>query len=347
MINRSNYEEYLLLYIDGELSPEVKTQVDAFLEANPDLREELQLLEQTVLQPEEQVRFVDRQELYREENGISIANYQEFFLLYVDGELDHSSSQAVETFVLQNPRLQDEFTLLKQSVLTADPVIFENKASLYRKEEKRKPVVISLFRVSVAAAVLVGIVALLWVLDTGTKTDPISGTQQGLQQPVNNPGDIVPVTNGQELTVAEEKPTGGKIQSNPPLIQPRQSKEVVVELPKQNDPAPLVAELPVIQNSNTPQQSTTVEAENTAAGNLTQQSMVTAQVTQPPVQTAAYPEELEIEEDKTLYVGALEINPDKVRGFFRKAGRLLTGKKNNDESDGKVQVASFEFNKQK
>ena len=60
MINRNNYEEYLLLYLDGELSQGETLQVEAFLGANPDLAEELQLLKQTILQPEAELRFENK-----------------------------------------------------------------------------------------------------------------------------------------------------------------------------------------------------------------------------------------------------------------------------------------------
>ncbi len=54
--------------------------------------------------------------------------------------------------------------------------------------------------------------------------------------------------------------------------------------------------------------------------------------------------ELDInEENKSLYVGNLELNKDKIRGFLRKASRLLGNKaKNEDEPSPKT---SFAVNK--
>jgi anti-sigma factor RsiW len=40
-ITRSNYEEFFLLYVDGELSPEQCDAVEAFTALHPDLQEEL------------------------------------------------------------------------------------------------------------------------------------------------------------------------------------------------------------------------------------------------------------------------------------------------------------------
>jgi hypothetical protein len=68
------------------------------------------------------------------------------------------------------------------------------------------------------------------------------------------------------------------------------------------------------------------------------------------VTQAVYTEELNTDEEKNknVYVGSLEINTDKVRGFFRKAGRFLSSKvKNKDEDGDKIQVANLQVNKLK
>ena len=66
---------------------------------------------------------------------INTSNYEAYFLLYIDNELSADEKLAVENFIKENPGYQDEITSLKQSVLTADNIIFENKSSLYRLEE--------------------------------------------------------------------------------------------------------------------------------------------------------------------------------------------------------------------
>ena len=65
-------------------------------------------------------------------------NYEEYFLLYLDGELDEARCAEVETFIQHYPELGEELSLLKQSVITADEtIVFENKASLYKEEKYR------------------------------------------------------------------------------------------------------------------------------------------------------------------------------------------------------------------
>ena len=59
-------------------------------------------------------------------------NYESYFLLYVDNELSAADRMAVDEFVRQNPDLDKELRMLKQSVLQVERVYFENKDSLIK-----------------------------------------------------------------------------------------------------------------------------------------------------------------------------------------------------------------------
>ena len=63
-IDITNYEAFLLLYIDNELSATQKAAVDSFLQENPSCQKELSLLQQTVLIPET-LEYEDKALLYR------------------------------------------------------------------------------------------------------------------------------------------------------------------------------------------------------------------------------------------------------------------------------------------
>jgi hypothetical protein len=359
MINRNNYEEYLMRFIDGELSSAERQAVDSFLEVNPDLEEEFQLLQQTVLQPEE-VIFTGKETLYKGEAGINKSNFEDYFLLYVDGELNETQQQDVETFVLQNPGLQEAFTLLKQAVLPAEEIIFTNKETLYRKEEKRRPVVISMRWASLAAAIMIGVIAMVWVVNSGNKT---SEGQQVAAKPQPQP-QIIPgvtikpgeqkinpeVNSGQAPLVAEGvhvDPHGTS-----PATQQRTPQLQVAVVQKQDVPQQTIE--PAVIASTTRQENT-VNYPGTSTTSGSNEDPVTKTASPDEnsgyVQPAVYREELNTDEEeksKSVLVGALQINPDKVRGLFRKAGRFLSNKvkSNNDDGD-KVRIANIEVNKLK
>jgi hypothetical protein len=66
---------------------------------------------------------------------INIQNYETYFLFYIDNELSAEEIMEVEKFVKDHPALANELTALKQTVLAADPILFEDKALLYRYDE--------------------------------------------------------------------------------------------------------------------------------------------------------------------------------------------------------------------
>ncbi|PSL35701.1 anti-sigma factor family protein [Chitinophaga ginsengisoli] len=160
-INISNYEEFLLSAIDGELNGEEMAALEAFMQQHPDARKELALLQATKLSPDEGMRFNDKEALYKNTGALSATNYERFLLDYVDNELSVSEKRELEALISQHPHIQQELSLLQTARLTPDfAVTFGNKASLYRRRERSK--VRPLWWWSAAAAVVVGLS--VWLL---------------------------------------------------------------------------------------------------------------------------------------------------------------------------------------
>jgi hypothetical protein len=65
---------------------------------------------------------------------INIQNYESYFLSYIDNELSSTEKKEVELFIQENPVYAHELKILKQTVLGAEEMIFEDKVSLYRLE---------------------------------------------------------------------------------------------------------------------------------------------------------------------------------------------------------------------
>ena len=153
-IDRHNYEEYFLLYVDNELSVDQKKQVELFVKENPDLEEELVMLQRSRLIPDDKIVFNEKHLLMREENNsfINVSNYEEWLVLYVDDELNEKEKLAVEKFVAAHPHVQKELAIFQQTKLQPEKIAFDKKV-LYRSE---KPRVISIewWKVAVAAVLI-------------------------------------------------------------------------------------------------------------------------------------------------------------------------------------------------
>lgn len=157
-LNRNNYEEYFILYLDNELSSEDRREVDIFANENPDLKAELDMLLQSKLSPNTDIIFQNKELLMaRTNSAISMNNYEEWLLFYTDNELTAEEIKEVETFVAEHPSVKKELGLLQQTKLQPDEIVFPDKESLYRKEEKVRVVAIKWLRIAAAAVLLIGI----------------------------------------------------------------------------------------------------------------------------------------------------------------------------------------------
>jgi anti-sigma factor RsiW len=366
-INIHNYGEFFLLYVDGELSAEDRAAVEHFVQENSHLAAELQMLEQSVLQPEE-VLFTDKELLYRNgDDGIHADNCESRFLLYVDNELDARAREEVETFVLQHPALQEPFLQLKQTKLEPETIVFPGKASLYRKEEKERRILYIGWQRAAVAAAFIGLIVLAGRMFSGNgeetrKEVVVASTGQPKPQAVQQP----PATTAQQpaTAVKEQAPLTAS------LVQDRQDEGVSQPAASQaSEPANAVAlaETPgrlqeqttgMVHNDIPPVNTIASGAQDVLKQEKTVQSVqpatqlavnlpetlqdtetIQAKNTQPndamamTAQPAVY-RELDIDEGddrKSLYVGSLEINKDKLRGLFRKATSLFRGKAKEDE----------------
>jgi len=158
-INRNNYEEYFILYLDNELGVEDRHQVEAFAELHPDLKIELQLLLQTKTAPDE-ISFPGKQQLFRNaEQEKYEKNLEQFLLLYIDDELNTEERTGLESFLRHNQQAQADLALLTRTRLQPESIQFPDKQLLYRKEEKQRVIAMKWWRLAAAAVLLLGIVS--------------------------------------------------------------------------------------------------------------------------------------------------------------------------------------------
>ncbi len=179
-INRNNYENYFLLYIDNELCQADKKAVDEFLQQHTDLQQELLMLQQTVLNPED-ISFGLKKNLLKPEPA-----YQEKLLLLLDGELSAVDAAALNSEIQASQNLRQEWELLQQTKLQPqEEVIFEHKEMLLRREPAR---VIPVFGLRAAAAVFIGLSLVGTVLMFNNKNSKQPGGDTAKETTVINGG---------------------------------------------------------------------------------------------------------------------------------------------------------------
>ena len=159
MITRNNYEAYFLDYLENNLSPELLSELRAFLDAHPDLAAELEEMSDMPLMVASSESFLPdsfKQELVRDEK-----THRAHYLIVAELEGDATPAEQKELRQLEkeHPFLSQEKALFAKTKLVADTSIrFFHKKALVQKEA----VVISFRRVitiasAAAVAALIGL----------------------------------------------------------------------------------------------------------------------------------------------------------------------------------------------
>lgn len=177
-IDISNYEEYLLSAVDGELNEEEQGALEIFLEQHPKYRQELILLQSARLVPDEHLRFDMKEQLYKKTTTLSAGNYEGYLLDYVDNELSTELRLQVEELAQQHSHIHRDLGLLQASRLEADVTVkFPDKASLYRHRTRVRPI----WWWAAAAAVVAGVA--VFTIPVHQDQQQPQGAQLAVQQP--------------------------------------------------------------------------------------------------------------------------------------------------------------------
>lgn len=161
-IDRSNYEEFVISYLDGTLNTIDTAELLIFLEQNPDLKQEADDLTNYSLKSDEQTVYDFKETLIHPADIDAVylnhKNCNHYFIAAIENDLSPAGLKAVDAFLKQNPGLKKEFDLYALVKLNADKnVVFPDQQSL------RKPVVPIYRRMVYIAAAAASILILISV----------------------------------------------------------------------------------------------------------------------------------------------------------------------------------------
>ena len=369
-ITRHNYEEIFLMYVDNELTAEQRTAVETFVEENPDLRAELEMFQDTVMQPEQNISFGNLATLLKQEdanNTINSLNCEEYFVQYGDQELSGENKTLVEEFIARNPAHKADFELIQKAKLTPDTsVVFPDKSALYRYENESRIIPIRWWRIAAAASVILLLGGYGWYSFTNNEeiknqnvaglTPKVNTTQsatitkptQPVQQAQSENPDTVSTQTGEQLDVMNtDKPAssvnaGNLHRNNNNNAQitgeasNKQSTEIVTPIaPSKSETDKIIEPTPQGREVNMVTELTPV-AKVTATIASPQQLNATPVVAAVPVSTT-----LSDEDDNTT-----NAKKSSLRGLFRKVARTLdkaTNSESGEDEKGGIRIASFSF----
>ncbi len=160
-ITRSNYEEFVLDYLEGTLSEELRLDMQQFLQQNADLQQELNEFTPIIINPDETVQLPNKANLLCDLVGLD--NYEEYAIDYIEQTLAPETQLAMAMFLDTEPLLKNElnnFTLVK--VLADETVVYGHKEQLKKRASKTGLVVSFFANPLLRYAAAVAALLLLW-----------------------------------------------------------------------------------------------------------------------------------------------------------------------------------------
>ena len=355
-ITRHNYEEFFILYLDNELGSDDRKQVESFVNENPDLKNEFDLLLQTRMAPDHDLVFDGKRQLLKSTipGPISATNFEECLLLYIDNELTAQEKIAVEEFVAGHPTAQTTLHQLQKTKLHAErSEVFPNKEILYRREKRTPVIAIRVWRIAVAAAILLAIstAAFLVLNDNKRSEGQIASEKMPRANSTENDSSdkrfnetVMPgpeISKNDKSSKSEVDPSGNLVadkQKNS-VAEDEKIKQPYTGLPK-ND-GKLIAENKVTTQPTNNLENKDTEEEPTAMAELPKKEALTSINDNKPNDVVTPDNASSLNDGKT----AVAIEPDyalgtdesgkknKLRGFFRKVTRTFEKRTNIKATD--------------
>jgi hypothetical protein len=302
---------------------------------------------------------------------INLSNYEDWFLLYTDGELTVAEQEAVLEFVKQNPSLQEEFDLMMgmrfqpeteikfahHSTLTAEyfnelentyrfepdlSIQFPDKEKLYKRTTAP---VISMFRfAAVAASIIVTAGLIWWFVGTNSVDQNLVKTEVIVAPEKNNAEQIntLPQTNNVNLDAAKMNTTNqvAFVVNRKPIAEEGNEQKYTVEPLVEDDVKEYVVskEIAAPVYAEQSRSNFSQEAIHAAQARINETLSTAVPVyTAPPI-NAALLIEAEMDSEKQV----------RGRGILRKISRTFLGeRKEEDDNQKYIQFAVFSIPVQK
>ena len=363
LINRNNYENFFLLYVDGELSAAGRGMVEDFAAANADLQHELDTLKQTML-PKDEIAFEAKNSLYR--SLVIDESLQEKLLLKMDDELPKTEFAFVNAAIANDEMAGLEYAQLQQTKPDAsEKILFADKNLLYRKEKDN--VLIGRFLRWAVAAVILGFgiffgIAVLNkknVQDTAVVKAPPTQNVTGTKKPAANKSPDIAVIKQSAQTVkapVENIGKGTAVAKNSTVLPKKSNGDLLKDMLTNNtDPRniKIPEQLPVLVkkgNDRVPLQKTLVEDPEQQLASITPKEKLKAAA---PVDNNIVPmdnsyaknasfNEDDRNQNKILYMEEDNVKRSAAGGLFRKVKRFVerTAK---IKTGNTLRIASFEL----
>lgn len=205
IIDRSNYEIWLIDLLDGNLNDHQAEQLFLFLNENPDLREEFEELNSFNLKPP--VKSFPRKEIIKKSIAdLSHSQFEYLSVGYLENDLSDEQQSEIEEVLEQDPEKKRIFEFIQKTKLTPSDIKYKHKNHLLKRTVTQKLIRMSVIGLSSAAAITLIIMTYL-IIPQKTPDNPVNTAENILADTINRQASIAlkpePALNEPELKAPE------------------------------------------------------------------------------------------------------------------------------------------------
>ena len=129
MINRNNYELFIIDFYDEKLSSTQKAELFVFLDQNPEIKEEFELYSPVTLDAGSEF-FVGKEKLKKSSLNSRVVDQ---LIAYLESDLDKDGRRKIEELINSDQEVFVELEILKKTKVLPDyNIVFKNKSVLKR-----------------------------------------------------------------------------------------------------------------------------------------------------------------------------------------------------------------------
>ena len=152
--DRTNYEIWLIDYLDGNLDTGQTNDLMAFLEENPDIKEEFYDLTKYNIRPAENA-WPNKNNLKRSLSEISQSQFEYLCVAALENDLSDPQAAELEEIITGNPEKRKTFELFRKLKLAAPEILYAKKHKLRKLTIPQRIIQLSIIGLSAAAVVAI------------------------------------------------------------------------------------------------------------------------------------------------------------------------------------------------
>jgi hypothetical protein len=218
-IDRSNYEIWLIDWLDGNLDDPEVAQLQLFLRDNPDIKEEYdELMLFRLSSPGE--TFQQKNNLKKTSLNLPESQFEYLCVAFLENDLSSEQEAELKEFIENDPLKKKTYDLIRKTKLSPSEATFKHKKRLFRRTFARDFIRFSVIGLSSAA--ITAILLIIYVLkpeplpvkteNTAQNTVPVNKVKESLMSEIplklqqNDKKNHVKKTNRDLLSLSGRKP---------------------------------------------------------------------------------------------------------------------------------------------